>query len=167
MNYSSICYKQLGNYYSHNQINNSCCDVATTWQNLLTYPKENKGEFIDLALLGWAVLVCFLLLLLFCCLSYSLLFSYLSLVLPSSFLPLLCPSQGHSWKESCYGGESVGLPARLPRDHSPLLCIRLSFAALSFWSHLGRDKFIPSVWLDLYILCVCVRVCVCVCVCEV
>ena len=46
MNYSSICNKQLGNYYCHNQINNSSCDVATTWQNLLTYPKESgkKGS---------------------------------------------------------------------------------------------------------------------------
>lgn len=50
MNYSSICSKQLGNYYCPNQINNSPCDVATTLQNLLTYPKENwkkeaQGEF--------------------------------------------------------------------------------------------------------------------------
>lgn len=161
MNYSSICNKQLGNYYCHNQINNSPCDVATTWQNLLTYPKENKGEFMDLVLLGWAELVFFFsssgaTLSLF----LSLLFSCLSLLQPSSFLPLSCPSQGHSWKESCDGGESAGLPARLPCDHSPLLCVSLSFAALSFWSGLGGDKFTPSVWLDLYIVCVWVCVCV-------
>lgn len=52
MNYSSICNKQLGNYYCDNQINNSCCDVATTRQNLLTYPKENGGEYMSLVLLG-------------------------------------------------------------------------------------------------------------------
>lgn len=35
MNYYSICNKQLGNYYCHNQIN-SLCNVLT-WQNLLTH----------------------------------------------------------------------------------------------------------------------------------
>lgn len=160
MNYSSICNKQLGNYYCHNQINNSPCDVATTWQNLFTYPRQGRIYGLGVARLSSSVFF-FFLILLFWCYAVSpplLLFSCLSLLQPSSFLPLLCPSQGHSWKESCYGGESAGLPARLPCDHSPLLCVSLSFATLSFWSSLGGDKFTPSVWLDLYILCVCVCV---------
>lgn len=59
MNYFSICNKQLGNYYCYNQINNSCCDVATTWQNLWTDFKGKKDLFMDLVLLGWAALVSF------------------------------------------------------------------------------------------------------------
>lgn len=149
MNYSSICNKQLGNYYCHNQINTSPCDVATTWQNLLTSPVENNREFI--ARLSSTSVIFYSSLFVPCCLSSSIyFFPCLSLIQPSSFLPLLCPFQGHSWKESCYGGECAGLPARLPYDHSPLLCVSLSFAALSFWSSLGGDKFTPSVWLDLY-----------------
>lgn len=45
MNYFSICSKQLGNYYRHNQINNSRCDVCGGEAKSLRSPKENKREF--------------------------------------------------------------------------------------------------------------------------
>lgn len=46
VNYSSICSKQLGNYYRHNQINDSRCDVAAAArQNLCTRPKRIREIF--------------------------------------------------------------------------------------------------------------------------
>lgn len=57
MNYFSICSKQLGNYYRHNQINNSRCDVAAARPNLSARPERTRGNFfVDFLRLSRATL---------------------------------------------------------------------------------------------------------------
>lgn len=129
MNYSSICNKQLGNYYCDNQINNSRCDVATTRQNLLTYPKENGGEFMSLVLLGWAALVFF-----FFCNAVSLLLSTFSLSLFTA--AFFSPPSLVSLSRTFMKGELLWCrecgPACTPALRSVSASMRQSFFCCSF-----------------------------------
>lgn len=88
------------------------------------------------------------------CLSSSLLFFPVSL-----YFSLLRSSLSRvPLKDIHERRTALGERERAWKHRSLLLCVRLSFAALSFWSSFCGNKFPPSVWLDLYT--VCVSVCV-------
>lgn len=163
MNYSSICSKQLGNYYCHNQINNSPCDVATTWQNLLTYPEENKEKFMDLVLLGWAAHVFFFIFfILFWRYVVSLPLSTfcLSLFTPAFFIPPSLVSLSRTFmKGELLGWRECG-PACTPALRSLSTSMHQSFFCCSFFLiHFGWRQ-VHSFSLIGFVYVVCVLVCV-------
>lgn len=165
MNYSSICSKQLGNYYCHNQINNSPCDVATTWQNLLTYPEENKEKFMDLVLLGWAAHVFFFYffysLLALCCFSSSLYFLPVSLYSSLLHSSLSCVPLKDIHERRAARVERVraclhACPTITLHFYASVFLLLL-FLSDPFW--VETSSLLQSNW-----ICIC---CVCACVCVV
>jgi len=152
MNYSSICNKQLGNYYCHHQINNSPCDAATTKPFNLSqreqgrlYVAEHHYSFFILLLQCFAV-------------SPPLYFFSLSLFTLAFFVPpsLVSLSRTFMKGELLWGRESG--------PGSIALCFSASgFLLLLFLSDpvfVETSSLLQSDWIC--ILCVCVCVCVCV-----
>lgn len=134
MNYSSICSKQLGNYYYHNQINISLCDVETPEWNffVITFNRTKKRSLGKISGFLRSISVVFFVVVFLFYYSFSsgavlsLSAPTFSLVQPSSFLSLshVPPKDIHEKSCEVSGG--------LPRDHSLLVCVSLSFAALTF-----------------------------------
>lgn len=158
LSYFSICNKQLGNYYCHNQINNSYCDVATIQQNLLTCPQENTKEFMDLVLLGWTALVSFS----FFSSGAMLSLSFFSVSTPDFFIPpSLLPLSRTFMKGELVWWRQCG-PAWTPALLSA--SVHQSFFCCSFFLIRFGLKQVHSFSLIGFVYCVCVcvskRVCV-------
>lgn len=159
MNYSSICNKQLGNYYCHNQINNSPCDVATTWQNLFTYPRQGRIYGLGVARLSSSVFFFFnSSLLVLCCLSSSSTF-FLSLFTPAFFIPPSLVSLSRTFmKGELLWWRECG-PACTPALRSLSASMRQSFFCYSFFLIQFGWRQVHSFSLIGFVYSVCVCVC--------